>query len=777
MIQILGLRDYQSPDGKIKKKEVFFSRGWRLESVKDVFNPEKLAKILAQIPEGEQFNLYFTQADCFEERGRKLKEQWVIPFDIDNLELSPGEELIIAEKAARAACHALGVPYEAVSVCFSGNGVQLFIHTDKPITDEDYFDQTRECYSVLAKKVQDYLINQGFICKIDSTVWSKGRLMRLPNTLNKKPKRPTRMAQVINPGGITISYDVEEKSGVQALRVHEHIDMGVLKTYPKPDVKAVCAECAFLKWCSTNQDKVSEPQWYAGLSIWARLDDTGAIAHAASEKHPDYSHYETENKIAQARAAAGPRTCRNIESLWDGCKDCAHYEKVSSPILIKGPTYIRTKDTGFRNVKDDGTPGKVDFEDLIKAFGLENEFKTIIENGSTIRFNGKHWEHVEHNVLRGWMRSKVHPAPSVADMAEFLGRVTVENLVRLEDFVKTREGLMNFQNCVVNVQTGEVLSHSPDYGFFDVRPYPYDPHATCPTWDKFLLDITGGDHEIATVLSEFGGYAISGDSCWLQKALILLGEGSNGKSVFMETLGAVVGDQHHTAIPMQELSKDTVRFRLMHKLFNYSEETSVRSLMDSNIFKTLTNGGKVTIKQLYYQPYEAAPGAKLIMSANEPPTSEDKTHAFFRRLVIIKLEQVFTPGDGKHDPFIHEKLRKELPGICNALLRDYYKMKERGSFTATEKLENTLRLYREDADPLIGFIAEECADADEATFITAKELYSAYVNHCKAYGHREQSIIGFGRGFTRHTGKKSLVRRDMGGVIRVYPGVTLNKAY
>lgn len=48
MIQVLGLRDY-TQHGQTRKRETFFTRGWRFERVQDVFNPEKLQLVLDQI--------------------------------------------------------------------------------------------------------------------------------------------------------------------------------------------------------------------------------------------------------------------------------------------------------------------------------------------------------------------------------------------------------------------------------------------------------------------------------------------------------------------------------------------------------------------------------------------------------------------------------------------------------------------------------------------------------------------------------------------------------
>ena len=69
MIQILGLREYiNKKTGKPAKAERFFEKLWRVKSVAELFR--NIEKYVAPIPEEERWNIYFTVAHCFEEKGR-----------------------------------------------------------------------------------------------------------------------------------------------------------------------------------------------------------------------------------------------------------------------------------------------------------------------------------------------------------------------------------------------------------------------------------------------------------------------------------------------------------------------------------------------------------------------------------------------------------------------------------------------------------------------------------------------------------------------------------
>lgn len=785
MIQILGLRPFTTRDGKQRMREVFFEKGWRLASVKQLVDASAMEELLSKIPDAEKWNLYYTVADCYEERevgekGRRLREQWAIPFDIDGLDLPPGEEHAAATNAARIAAEALGLKYEDLTVIFTGNGVQFLVHTEAPIVNEEYFDQARPAYHVLTKRIQQLLDERGVTGKVDVSVWSAARLLRLPSTVNRKPGKPERMAAILSPGNTSHDFDLFKASGVTLVEASETVSDEVLKLYPKPDTKEVCKGCKFLEFCREKPSEVREPQWYAMLSITSRLDDGENLSHQYSGAHPSYSHYETELKIKQALASAGPRTCKNIGTLWDGCTTCDHYGKVTSPIMIKGEEYIATKDMGFREATIDKNgavkKGKPAYLDLIKHFNQTHPFMYVKDLGKVVRYNGKHWEFVHDADINAWATNLIRPEPMVSEMKEFLGQLKAHNVTSQDQLYKQREGLLNFQNCVLDVMTGETFPHSPKYGFFDIRPFDYDPHAKAPMWEKFLMDITE-DEDLVKVLKEFGGYSISGDSYWMHKALVLIGGGRNGKSVYMETLGKVVGESNHAAVSMKDLNQNTMRFLLVNKLFNYSEESSVSSLVEGELFKTLTGGGVMSVKELYYQPYNVVNKAKIIISSNHDLLSSDTSTGMLERLAIINLNKVFKPGVEGYDPQLKYKLwEHELPGICNSLLAAYKDLKRRGDLPTSERITQALEDFRRGSDPILVF-AEDCVIKDESAQIKALELYAEYVRMCELMGVKPANAVVFGRKFSKYTGIATTATRIEGAGVRVYKGIKINKEY
>lgn len=786
MIQILGLRPYnRRSDGKTLLRTAFFGKGYRALSVDDIL--QNHAAILANVPPHEHYNLFFTVALCHDNVERGLKEQWVLPFDIDGIQIdSEDPEHIKAQAMAAftAACEAIGVVASQTGALFSGHGVQFFVKMSKPILSGDFFDQYREHYKVLADKINLKLAERGIAGHTDTSVFSDARLMRMPGTWNRKEGKPERKSFVLNSTMETVGFDLAEQSG---LGVASGEDAPTLRRYPAPDTQAVCSGCKFLLHCKDKPNEVTEPQWYAMVSITSRLSDGEALTHSYSEGHSGYSHYETEVKIKQALAASGPRTCKNIESLWSGCNTCDHYGSVLSPITIKGPDYIKSKDHGFREVVADkeGKPrlGKPAYDDLIKHFDNEYSFRIMPDTRQVYTYNGTHWVEILDLEIRAWMASIVKPSPSSQEMGELIARLLAHgaNQTRLDSMHRTREGKANFLNGTVDYANGgELVPHNPEDGFTSVLPYNYDKYAQAPKFDAFLMEIFEKPC-VVKVMKEFLGYCLSGDTCWLQKAVLLVGDGANGKSVLLETVADAAGRDYVSSVPMQDLHNPVSRAALVNKLFNYSEETSYNSLRDSSTFKALVTGGVTTVKKLYQQPYEIANKAKFLMSCNEIPEIHDQSRGLFRRLLIVRMEKTFVgTTDNK---FLRDELRAELPGIFNMLIEAYRLAKAARSFSESSVLDNNLSVVRDESSQIMGFI-DDCVDIEVTPTMrqlaSKTAVYAAYKMWAINNGYKVHNNAHFFKAMRRLVPSmdERECRPTMGGEqVRAFMGIRIKDTY
>lgn len=766
----MGIRHWKNAQGEdCETDSALFDKNFRANSVQELF--ATLPAILKQIPKKEQYNLFFTAAECTDKK-REFHASSVVWFDIDGIELSRIPEYIEIFLAT------WNLDEKKTGIVASGRGLHFYIGITTPIVDKNYFSNTRDNYKALLTELGANFSARGLPHKLDPSVWDARRLMRLPGTKNKKPGKPEAECKLLQANIEPIDFDIVKLSKIPVVEKGEALDAKSINTLFQADPRAVFQGCEFLKYCRTNASEVSEPEWYAALSIVARFPNGNEEAHTLSKGHPGYSYEETERKIEQALKSSGPRTCKNIQNLWGACNKCPHYEKVTSPILLRDPNEIRTEKTGFFHYHADKNGvmkrGEPDYEGLVKFFRRKYPYKCTAN--SAYIYNGTHYELYDDTLLAQFAQEHFKPICRKFMVAEFQAMIYRTELVPANHWASGVSRKVNFQNGVLDIDTMVLHPHSPDFLFKYVLPYDFDARAVAPVFSRFLEEITGGDKTLANTLLEFGGYALAGEDCRYQKALVLEGEGSNGKSTFIETIKAVAGERGYCALSFQDLNSLERRTPLDGALFNITEETP-REIFDTTQFKNLVSGGELQVRHLYKANYTIRNRAKLIFSCNELPLMPDTSNGMYRRVLIVPFKKRFSREQGNLDLQIGTKMRAELPGIFNAFLEGYKRLEKEGTFTKSSVGEDLeLKAYQSLTDP-VQYWLEECVTIGETGESTLQNLYKSYAAFCLTNGYERKTLPSnvFGKRLRAlikdYDARFSNTKRD-GKTVRILKGVS-----
>ncbi len=746
MIQILGLRRYHSKKtNKEEMTDTFHDKYWRSANLPTLF--KDLDSHLGVIPEEERWNLFYTISECGEGK-REFKQLGVMAYDIDKIDTDKIADYI------EAICPVLGVKADDIAIVSSGHGLHFLIELSLTITDKNYFAENRGHYKYICLKINKALAKAKLKGSADSSVFNPRALLRLPKTINRKPGKEDVMCRFVSNGMKPLSHDIRKLSGMPQIAQGEQISKEDMKSYPTPDKDAVLAGCGYLKWMKKEPEGVNEPQWYAGLSILARIDTK--VAHAYSEDHNGYTVEETDLKIEQALAASGPRTCKNIEQLWEGCSKCPNYGKVKSPLLIQGEDHIGTEANGFHIVIAETGKRIPHYQDLLKCFKRKHPFVGLDGSRMVQTWNGSHYEYMPNVFIEQFAQLHFKPAAKSAMVREFRELVCRTNLKQQSWFEDTTDRKMNFLNGMLDLDTMAFGPHTPEFGFRHVLPYDYKPLATAPNFVAMLERITGGDSDIQKVLLEFMGYALSNDRYWAHKALVLVGDGANGKSTFLNTLKALVGEGNYSCLVMKELTGEYNRQMLDGKLLNVAEETPTKAMLDSSMFKNLTAGGELQVRAPYKEPYMIKNKAKMAYSCNGLPESEDTSQGFFRRLLIVPFNQVFTKKDAGYDPRIEEKLLLELPGIFNLAMEGYHRLVAQEGFTEASVLVETLEQYKHETNTVLSWARDNLTvhsnGGFEQNFTAMADAYASYVQECKNSGFKAVTMTMFSKELKKFLG-------------------------
>lgn len=328
--------------------------------------------------------------------------------------------------------------------------------------------------------------------------------------------------------------------------------------------------------------------------------------------------------------------------------------------------------------------------------------------------------------------------------------------------------LLNVLNGTLDLRTGKLLPHHRNRLCTKLAPVSYKKDATCPLWLQFLRDIMNGNQALINFLQRAVGYSLTAFT--QERALFFLhGTGRNGKTTFLETLQAILGDYAEAAEFSSFLvlkHDNNIRndiAKLKGARFVSSIETKEGSRFDVSTVKQLTGGDTITARFLYGEFFNFRPVFKLWLAANHKPAIRDTTDSTWDRVKLIPFLVRFNRPDLQ----LPKKLKAELPGILTWAVQGCLEWQQFGLGEPAEVIEAT-KAYRIEMDVLAGFLADCCILHPNAES-TAKELYEAYKTWCENNGETAISQRMFGGRLS----ERELDRSQKGGGIRVWKGISL----
>jgi len=309
--------------------------------------------------------------------------------------------------------------------------------------------------------------------------------------------------------------------------------------------------------------------------------------------------------------------------------------------------------------------------------------------------------------------------------------------------------ILNVQNGLLDIETGELHDHNKDYLTTRVCQVDYDVTADCPTWDKFLIDIFPGDPEpdglggvyyppdvpLIDYFQKAVGYTLSGYTTE-QCLFFLYGSGANGKSTAMDVIALLLGD-YSSKISMNVLQKShmpqtpTELATLPGARFVLSSEVSEGKFFAEELAKDMTGGDTLSVRHLYGHWFQYRPVFKLWIYGNHKPRIKGTDWGIWRRIRIIPFSARFQGAE--KDTAMPKKLEAELPGILNWAMEGYRRWKTEG-MDLPDAVRETIEQYRSDEDIFGDFFAAAVNVSPFAKTTTNSDFYKAYCQWCKEQG-------------------------------------------
>ncbi|MGI8938881.1 MAG: phage/plasmid primase, P4 family [Iamia sp.] len=280
------------------------------------------------------------------------------------------------------------------------------------------------------------------------------------------------------------------------------------------------------------------------------------------------------------------------------------------------------------------------------------------------------------------------------------------------------DGLVNLANGMLEVATGKLRPHDPNYLSTMQAPIEWDPDATCPTFDAWL---TGRCGTQADDLLEAAGMMFCP---WIgqRKVLFLFGPARSGKSTFLRLLEALAGGSV-CSVSLHQLA--TNRFAaagLFGKMLNSAGDLSDHHVDDLSLFKQVTGDDLVSGERKFRDPFTFHNRALFAFSANTPPTVGETSRAYMARLRPYLFPHSV---EGAEDPNIEARLLAELPGILVRLVEGAQRWHERGGYGIADPL--VADEFAQASDVAAQFAVQVLA-ADPGGFVSGSNMFTAYTD-------------------------------------------------
>ncbi|MBO9423191.1 hypothetical protein J7444_00580 [Labrenzia sp. R4_1] len=309
---------------------------------------------------------------------------------------------------------------------------------------------------------------------------------------------------------------------------------------------------------------------------------------------------------------------------------------------------------------------------------------------------------------------------------------------------------LNCLNGIVDLKTGELITHSSSETVMKQVPVKYHRHAKCPTFNRFLHDIFNHDTDLISWVQRAIGYTLTGLTSE-QVFFLAYGTGANGKSRLFETVLDILGDYGRTSEFETFLASDKTNTRVMEGVaklqgirFALASETDSSRRFSEALVKQITGGDTVTGAYLYGGSFEFRPEFKLWLLANHLPKTGDGSHGFWRRVKVVPFARRFSQD--QMDQRLREKLVEEAEGILAWCVRGavnwHRRMAEtngRSGLGECSAVDEATREYRSEHDRISLFL-ETSTEPMHNGEVKASVLYQAYKDWCLRSG--ELSPLG-----------------------------------
>lgn len=500
------------------------------------------------------------------------------------------------------------------------------------------------------------------------------------------------------------------------------------------------------------------PRWLLDITMNKEIVDLSGDDIDIASGQRNSTLISIAGKMRSAGCAVDLIEAHLLELNKNRCKPPLTKKEVLTIVKSSGKFSAKIKPTGAT------------FNCNVTADAILAEKQLTFASDLNFEWTGTYYKEKETAYIRKLVQEKLGQTCNTFKTAEVIASMKRKSCLEVDQL--NCSALLNLKNGMFNIDNAELTPHDPKFLSTIQLPVEYDPDADCPIWMNTLEGIFGDKSmedktKAIEVLQEFFGLCLTKEVKY-EKALFMLGEGRNGKSTLLYALENILGQANYSAVTLEALIKPNYVSEIFGKLANVSIETNAKSSIYDAMFKTIVSGDTCTADRKYGHPFKFRPFCKMIFALNNMPQVNDKTDAFYKRLITLKLTRQFS--DIEQDRSLKTKILSELNGIFLWMVAGYHRLKARGYFDPGASIEQETSDYRMENNSVLTFVEEKCTRG--ATCLIAKDtLYEVYRDWCKDSGMMALSKNRFGAQLSKHYSLNKDSRAGTGD--RIWQGIEL----
>lgn len=308
--------------------------------------------------------------------------------------------------------------------------------------------------------------------------------------------------------------------------------------------------------------------------------------------------------------------------------------------------------------------------------------------------------------------------------------------------------LITVKNGVVDLKRMKLLPFSHKYVFDTTIDTAYNPNIKEPningwTPSQWLDDLACGNEQIKLLLLQVIADAVNGNYS-RRKAILLYGNGSNGKGTFQALIENIVGLQNCANLKINQFGERFALSQLIGKTVVIGDDLGAGIYIDdSGAFNSVITNDAVLIEFKGQQMFSARLYCTVIQSTNEMPKMRNRSDGTYRRLIIVPFNAKFQ-GDGDNWKIKDEYINRD--DVKEWFLQEALKLKF-DKFIEPDISKYLLEQYKQENDPVADFKASVFDElvASGMSRIPTGMLYEIFCNYCEQQNYKKWSQKSFNK--------------------------------